>query len=415
MDILIKAAKLIDGTGSRSTSDAFILIRNGKIIEIGSQNDLSENLTSGFGKFQIMDFPEGTILPGLIETHSHMHCTGNSEASERMLLDTEEILIMRAVNAMRVSLLSGVTTMRDLGSLNSVAFAIKNAIINNVIQGPRILVAGTPITTTAGHCYFFGTEVNSEKEILEAVRKQVKLGADCIKIMSTGGNFTPRSNPRRAQFSLRFLQEAVEDAHRLEVPVASHCHGTEGIINSVNAGVDNLIHCSWISSNPSEGYDYREDVVDEIADKGIFVDPTIALGHLRQIDDPEADVFQRGGVFYDLDSRYEMLRDMWSKGFKFISGLDAGMHMGEFGTHYNSVLVMIEKMGVSPIDAIKCVSKNSAECLGILPETGTVEKGKYADLIVLSDDFEKNPNSLKQVDTVINKGVVVKKNQIPLI
>ena len=110
-----------------------------------------------------------------------------------------------------------------------------------------------------------------------------------------------------------------------------------------------------------------------------------------------------------------MLRDMWSKGVKFISGLDAGMHMGEFGTHYNSVLVMIEKMGVSPIDAIKCVSKNSAECLGILPETGTVEKGKYADLIVLSDDFEKNPNSLKQVDTVINKGVVVKKNQIPLI
>ena len=411
MDILIKGAKLINGTANSPSLNAFVLIRDKKIIDIGSQKKLPKRLE----KFRVLDFPNGTILPGLIETHSHMHCTGNKESLERMLLDSEETLIMRSVKAMRESLLSGVTTMRDLGSRNRVAFSIKEAIVNGVIEGPRILVAGTPITTTAGHCYFFGTEVNSQEEILQAVRNQVKLGADCIKIMSTGGNFTPRSNPRRAQFSLKLLQDAVEDAHRLEVPVASHCHGTEGIINSVSAGVDNLIHCSWISSNPSEGYDYREDVVDEIANKGIFVDPTIALGHLRQIDDPEADVFQPGGVFYDLDSRYKMLRDMWSKGVRFISGLDAGMYMGEFGTHYNSVLVMIEKMGVSPIDAIKCVTKNSAECLGILQETGTVEKGKSADLIVLSDDFEKNPDSLQQVDTVINKGEIVKENQIPLI
>ena len=411
MDVLIKGAKLIDGTGDSPSLNSFVLVRDKKIIDIGSQKKLPKHLE----KFRVLDFPNGTILPGLIETHSHMHCTGNKESLERMLLDSEETLIMRSVKAMRESLLSGVTTMRDLGSRNRVAFSIKEAIVNGIIDGPRILVAGTPITTTAGHCYFFGTEANSQEEILHAVRRQVKLGADCIKIMSTGGNLTPRSNPRRAQFSLQLLQDAVDDAHRLEVPVASHCHGTEGIVNSVNAGVDNLIHCSWISSNPSEGYDYREDVVDEIADKGIFVDPTIALGHLRQIDDPEADVFQPGGVFYDLDARYEMLRDMWEKGVRFISGLDAGMYMGEFGTHYNSVLVMIEKMGVSPIDAIKCVTKNSAECLGILQETGTLEKGKSADLIVLSDDFEKNPDSLQKVDTVINKGEIVKENQIPLI
>ena len=411
MDVLIKGAKLIDGTGDSPSLNSFVLVRDKKIIDIGSQKKLPKHLE----KFRVLDFPNGTILPGLIEPHSHMHCTGNKESLERMLLDSEETLIMRSVKARREALLSGVTTMRVLGSRNRVAFSIKEAIVNGNIDGPRILVAGTPITTTAGHCYFFGTEANSQEEILHAVRRQVKLGADCIKIMSTGGNFTPRSNPRRAQFSLQLLQDAVDDAHRLEVPVASHCHGTEGIVNSVNAGVDNLIHCSWISSNPSEGYDYRDVVVDEIADKGIFVDPTIALGHLRQIDDPEADVFQPGGVFYDLDARYEMLRDMWEKGVRFISGLDAGMYMGEFGTHYNSVLVMIEKMGVSPIDAIKCVTKNSAECLGILQETGTLEKGKSADLIVLSDDFEKNPDSLQKVDTVINKGEIVKENQIPLI
>ena len=411
MDILIKGAKLIDGTGNSSSVDVFVLIRGEKIIDIGFQKNLPQNIE----KFRVLNFPNGTILPGLIETHSHMHCTGDKESLERMLSDSEETLIMRAVKAMRESLLSGVTTMRDLGSKNTVSFSIKEAIMNGVIPGPRILVAGTPITTTAGHCYFFGTEANSQEEILQAVRNQVKLGADCIKIMSTGGNFTPRSNPRRAQFSQKLLQNAVEDAHRLEVPVASHCHGTEGIVRSVNAGVDNLIHCSWISSDSSAGYDYRDDVVDQIVDKGIFVDPTIALGHLRQIDDPQADVFQPGGVFYDLDSRYEILRDMWNKGVRFISGLDAGMYMGEFGTHYNSVLVMIEKMGVSPIDAIKCVTKNSAECLGILQETGTVEKGKSADLIVLSDDFEKNPDSLQQVDTVIKQGEIVKKNQISLI
>ena len=174
-------------------------------------------------------------MPGFIEMHSHIHCSAETNAYHHATTESNEILLTRGTKAVRDALLSGVTTMRDLGSKNEVVFPLRESIRSGIIPGPRLLVAGTPITTTGGHCNMFGSEADTEEEVTKAVRKQLKLGADHIKIISTGGGFTPGTNVRAPQYSSQILKAAVEDAERLGLKVSAHCHATQGVVNCVNA------------------------------------------------------------------------------------------------------------------------------------------------------------------------------------
>jgi len=403
--LIIKADRIIDGLGKKPIEKAAVLVENGRIKAVDTQAKLSAASEGA----EVINAAGGSIVPGFIEAHSHMHCASGADAYDVLMSDDHDTLIMRSAKAVRAALLSGVTTMRDLGSKNEVALPIKRAVQKGVMPGPRLLVAGTPLTTTAGHCWMFGTIADTKEELVTAVRRQVMLGADCIKIMSTGGNFTPRSNTRRAQYSAETLAAAVQDAERLGVRVSAHCHGAEGVRNCVEAGVHNLIHCTWLSADPSKTYDYDVRVVDTMAKKGLYVDPTIALGPRRQEVDPDADVFKHGGGFADMDRRHEILRDMWDRGVKFVTGLDAGMHMGDFGTHAYVPQFMVEKMGISPMDAIVSNTRTTAECLGVLGETGTLQPGKSADIVVVDGDPSKDITMLHRVSTVVGQGRLVKR------
>ncbi len=406
MKLLIKADRLIDGVGNEPLERAAILIEDGGITTVDTQAHLDSLPTDGV---DVLDVGNQTIMPGLVEAHTHMHCTGEPDAFEKIFSDDEDTLLLRASKAVRASLISGVTTMRDLGSRNQVAFPIRQAIDDGVIPGPRLLVAGTPITTTAGHCNMFGTEADTQDEVVTAIRNQAKLGADCIKMMSTGGNFTPRSNVRAAQYPESTLRAAVQDAERLGLTVAAHCHGTVGVRNCVAAGIHHLIHCSWLAADPADEYDYDPALADTIAENGTYVDPTIALGRLRYLANPDADVFKPGGAFSNLDERYRILRDMWDRGVKLIAGLDAGMQEGRFGSHATVPQVMVEELGISPMDAIKCSTSVSAEALGVLPVTGTIEVGKSADVIVVDGDPSQDIAALHRVTTVVAEGTVAKR------
>ena len=403
--LIVEAGKLIDGTGAEAMERGAVIVEDGRISAIASAGELA---AGSIEHATVVDVPGGTVVPGLIDTHTHMHCSAGADTFRQVTTDSDEVLLLRAAEATRAALASGVTTMRDLGSKNEVAFRIRQSIEDGIIPGPHLRVAGTPITTTAGHCYMFGTEADTEDEVVTAVRRQVKLGADCIKIMSTGGNFTPRSNVRQVQYPATTLHAAVKDAERLGVPVAAHCHSAEGVRNCVEAGVHNLVHCTWISADPSEGFDYDPKVADAIAEKELFVDPTIAVSHLRRIESPDLPIFQPGGIFADLDARYEILRDMWDRGVRFVAGLDAGMQGGRFGEHAATAEVMVEKMRVTPIEALTCSTKTSAACLGVSDETGTLEVGKRADILVVDGDVATDVKALRQVHTVVKAGRVVK-------
>ena len=410
MRTVLKAARLIDGTGAEPVADAALVVENGKIVSVGSRETLPP--TPG-GETDVVETPGGTILPGFIEMHSHIHCSAESDAYRHVTTESDEVLLMRAVQAVRAALTSGVTTMRDLGSKNQVAFPVRQAIEDGIIPGPRLLVTGTPITTTGGHCNMFGTEADTASEVVQAIRSQFKLGADWIKIMSTGGGFTPGTNIRAPQYPAETLRDAVVDAERLGLQVAAHCHATAGVRNCVEAGVHNLIHCTWLSEDPDEGYDYDPDVADTIAEKGLFVDPTLALVRLNNLRDPER--ARARAAERDPDRRFEILRDMWDRGVKFVTGMDSGMTNARFDDFAYIPEVMVDSMGVSPMEAIVCSTKTSAECLGILEETGTLEPGKDADVVVVQGDPLTDIRALHSVDTILKRGSLVKRNGETLI
>ena len=194
-----------------------------KFLKVCTSDQLTE---SDKNDAHILTVPGGSILPGFIEMHSHIHCSSEADAYEHITTESNETFLLRGTQAVRAALSSGVTTMRDLGSRNEVVFPLRQGISDGIIPGPRLLVAGTPITTTGGHCNMFGTEANTSAEVVKAIRNQFKLGADCIKIMSTGGGFTPGTNVRAPQYTSEVLKNAVDDADRLGLKVAAHCHAT---------------------------------------------------------------------------------------------------------------------------------------------------------------------------------------------
>ena len=410
MKYIIQSDRLIDGSGSIPAQNRVIVIENDKISKICASSELTE---ADKNQAEIISVPGGSILPGFIEMHSHIHCSSEADAYEHITTESNETFLLRGTQAVRSALASGVTTMRDLGSRNEVVFPLREGITNGIIPGPRLLVAGTPITTTGGHCNMFGTEANTSEEVVKAIRQQFKLGADCIKIMSTGGGFTPGTNVRAPQYSADILKKAVNDAERLGLKVAAHCHAAEGVKNCVEAGIHNLIHCSWLSSNPSELYDYDGDIADQIAEKGIYVDPTLALSHLNKLRGRA--IRPDSGAMRDPEKRFEILRDMWDRGVKFVTGMDSGMTNAHFNDFAYIPEVMVNNMYISPLEAITCATKTSAECLGMEDEIGTLEAGKSADVIVVNGNPLEDITKLHDVNTIISQGTLVKKENTLLI
>ena len=404
MKIVLKADRLIDGTGADPIPSAALVIEKGRIAQVTTQDNL--RVAPGEEVDEI-ELKGGSIMPGFVETHSHIHCSAEADAYRHVTTESDQVLLMRAVQAVRAALSSGVTTMRDLGSKNQIAFPIRQAIQDGIIPGPRLLVAGTPITTTGGHCNSFGTEADALEEVVHAIRQQFKLGADCIKIMSTGGGFTPGTNTRAAQYPVDTLRAAVEDAERLGLRVAAHCHAAAGVRNSVEAGVHNLVHCSWLAADPAKGYDYDPSVADTIAEKGIYVDPTIALRYLNEL---RGRVRPPSTASLDPKRRLEILRDMWDRGVKFVTGMDSGMTNARFDDFAYIPQAMVEKLEISPMEAIVCATKTSAECLGILNETGTLEVAKAADVVIINGDPTTDIRAMHSVSTIVKDGQVVKRN-----
>lgn len=410
MKYIIQSDRLIDGSGSTPLQKGAIVIEGDKISKICTSNELTD---ADKNQAEVLSVPGGSILPGFIEMHSHIHCSSEADAYEHITTESNETFLLRGTQAVRAALSSGVTTMRDLGSKNEVVFPLREGINRGIVPGPRLLVAGTPVTTTGGHCNMFGTEANTSEEVVKAIRQQFKLGADCIKIMSTGGGFTPGTNVRAPQYSSEILKKAVNDAERLGLKVAAHCHAAEGVKNCVEAGIHNLIHCSWLSSNPSELYDYDGDVADLIAEKGIYVDPTLALSHLNKLRGkairPDAPAMR------DPEKRFEILRDMWDRGVKFVTGMDSGMTNAHFDDFAYIPEVMVKNMHISPLEAITCSTKTSAECLGMEEEIGTLEAGKSADVIVVNGDPSEDITKLHDINTIISQGTLVKRENTLLI
>jgi imidazolonepropionase-like amidohydrolase len=405
--LILRAPRLWDGVHAEPLRDAALVIRDERI----------ESVRQGLGpvegeageEVRTVEVADGTILPGFVEGHTHMHCSpAASNIPNQVLADSEQRALLRATACVRTLVSVGVTTVRDIGSRNSVAFAVRDAIRDGIILGPRMLVSGAPITTTGGHFWYMGNEADSEDEVRQAFRRQVRAGADFIKIMVTGGGTTPGTNPRRAQYSLRHMQAAVEEKQRLQKGIVAHCHATEGIGNAAEAGVDTIVHCSWMA--PEDGTDFDRRILERIIERGIFVDPTLAV-YYRSVERRLAHADEDPGLEAVLAGRREkaqIMREMWEQGARFITGTDSGMPNTEFADWALSAQLFVEELGLSFADTLAAATRICAEALGLQDETGTLEPGKAADAVIVRGDPSARITALFEVDTVVLAGRLVK-------
>ena len=397
-----------------------VRIVNSKIDDVLPASSLPSDIEE---TSEIVQLGDVSLMPGLVDAHCHMHCSATADAQKLALEEKDDILrlTMRAVSAMRKAVLAGTTTIRDIGSRNEVAFPVKQAIKDGAIPGPRLLVAGTPITITAGHCWFFGSQADTADEVAKAVRNQVRQGADAIKIMSTGGMFTPTANPRLPQYPAETLAVAVREAARSGITVASHCLSAAGVKNSVEANVHNLIHARWLSQDTSQGLEFDIDIAKRMADQGQWVDPTIGhgmLGHeaaARGEAPPRAIHWSVAENNVPDEAHAETLNQMRDVGVRFTSGLDMGMPHGTHDRSAANAWAAVELLGWDNWDALRMATIDTAEALGIDDEVGSITAGKVADLAAFDGDPGENIRDMDRASTVIQRGNVIKLRDVALV
>jgi imidazolonepropionase-like amidohydrolase len=392
--------------------DHAVLVEGGRILAVLPQAELPADAAD---TGRVHDLGDVSLLPGLVDVHAHMHCSATPDAYRLVTTEPEPRLLLRAAANLRAVLLSGVTTLRDLGSRNEVAFPVRDAIRDGVIPGPRLLVAGTPITTTAGHCWMFGTEADTLDQVVAAVRRQKKLGADCIKVMATGGMFTPTANPRTVQYPVETLRAAVREAERLDLPLAAHTLSAEGNRACVEAGVHHLIHGRWYSADPRKGLEYDPAVADRMAAQGQWVDVTFGH-HLLGLEAVECGQAAPAPAHWSvaaapvpMEEHLAVTRDMRARGVRFTTGLDMGMAHARFDASAANARAFAKWLGYTPWQALAAATVDSAEALRLGREVGALRPGLAADLLAVAGDPARDLACLADARDVVLTGRPVKR------
>jgi imidazolonepropionase-like amidohydrolase len=334
------------------------------------------------------DYPGSTILPGLIDSHVHLAFDGGPNPAARMRAETDEQQLMLMLHSARQLLGVGVTTARDLGGRGYLAVAVRDAIAAGLARGPRLVVAAAPVTVTGGHCWFMGGEADSEDDLRRVVRTHHKHGADLIKVMSTGGFMTEGSAPWYAQFTTAQLAVIVEEAARVDKPVAAHAHGIEGIRRAVEAGVTTIEHCSFVTETNERRF--TEALAARIAERGMFVCPTIS-GSAPYI-------AELTGV--EVGAHVKAMHDM---GVRIIAGTDAGV---DNNPHHQYVggLEYLVTLGFRPAQVLAMATTEAAAALGLGAVIGRLAPGYDADLIVVPGDPQAGISVLRELRRVIARG-----------
>ncbi|QFQ99307.1 amidohydrolase family protein [Streptomyces phaeolivaceus] len=386
--MLITAGRVLVGSGTY-LDDGAVLIEGDSITAVGPRAQIAERAGSDV---MHLAFPEGTVVPGLIDAHVHLAFDGGADPVATLHESSDETLLQDMRRRAEQLLHSGVTTVRDLGDRSGLALRLDAEIADGSAAGPRIVSAGTPATPPGGHCHFLGGEVSGVEEVRDLVRRNITAGATVIKAMVTGGGLT-KDGPKswQSQFTPEELTSLVDEAHQAGVPVAAHAHGTEGITAAVEAGVDTIEHCTWMTS---DGFDLRQDVLKRIIDQGVAVCPAVSP-HWQML--PRFFGEERAAVMFDL------VRQMAEAGAKLIAGTDAGVQRAGFDGLVPA-LSFYAHLGLPNSKILDMATTDAAGALGLGETTGRIAPEFRADLLVIDGDPLEDLTALKAVRTVVAAG-----------
>ena len=396
---LIRADALLDGTGAPAIrGGAAVLIENDTIREVGPRDVVSAPASA-----EIVEHHDATILPGIVDGHVHL-MLGVPDDRFHVLArrGRAQLFAWGAANA-QACLAAGLTTIFDCGGPVNGTMLLRDAIRDGLVGGPRVLAAGAPITTTAGHCHWLGNRADTRDEVVKATRKMVQQGADFIKVMATGGSLTPASNRYTPQYAQEELSALAAEAHRLNRRVVAHCNAAEGIRRSTAAGIDILAHCNWLGPT-IEYLDYDDAVARKMGEQEMFVDFNIggAIGPLKGRDGVLREWPHDGPV---PETRWEIGRQMQRYGVRVYLTSDA---IGrEYDTLPRSVISMPDRFGDTPSDLISRITSVPALALGLQDQIGTLKPGLSADVLVVRGDAERDLRGLSCPEMVYLRGDLV--------
>ena len=395
-----RAARVANDALDGWLPDHAVAVSDGRIVDVVRGDQAAAGATTDLG--------DVSLLPGLVEAHTHVSCPPRVDAFDVITGEPSERPAFRAAAAVGAVLRSGVTTMRDLGAPNDIVFPLRDAIADGVVPGPRLLAAGAPITRTTDHCWFWGGEADTPEQVRAAAQRRVDLGADVIKVMASGGNFTPTSNPRWLQYPSEVLRIIVETGRSAGIEVAAHTHSAAGVRASVEAGVRHLIHGRWLSDDPERSFDYDPALGQRIADEGVWVNPTIGLGLLASEARERGDATPRRNPNLSgpspREEGLEILRDLRDRGVRFTSGLDMGMAYADFHLAAAEARAFGRDLGFSPWQCIRLMTCDSAEALGWGDKIGRLRRGYEADLAAFAGDPGADAAQLHAPTAVIQAG-----------
>ncbi|MCS0592428.1 amidohydrolase family protein [Massilia norwichensis] len=399
--VAVRAGKLVDVVAGKVLENQTILIAGERITAVGPS--ASVNVPAGA---ELVDLSGATVLPGLIDAHTHL--TGNAAHHGYETLGTADIrAALYGAHAARLTLEAGFTTVRNVGASGFGDVALRDAINEGELPGPRMRVSGYPLGIQGGHCdnnllpYEFHAQelgvADGPWAARAKVREMAKYGADTIKICASGGVLSKGDEPGAQQYTLEEMKAIVEEAHKLGRRVAAHAHGASSIRDAILAGVDSVEHASLVDD---EGIRLAREkgtyFVMDIYNDDYILQEGAKAGMLQESLDKERALGQL---------QRDNFRKAFKGGVKMAFGTDAGVY--PHGDNARQFRYMVQ-YGMTPMQAIQAATINAADLLGWKDRIGSVQPGKYADLIAVAGDPLKDPAELTRVNFVMKGGAVVK-------
>lgn len=387
---IVKNVRIIDGVSEKPLVGQALMVTGDRISRMGSESEVltSSDIPAGA---DILDAGGRTLVPGLINAHEHLTWRRTPGSwTDRVVSRSPSWFIARGAGHALLSILEGVTTVRDVGAKDDSALVLRDAIDEGILVGPRILSCRQTIAITGGHAYETSVVADGADGVRKAVREQILLGADFIKLMASGGAVAKnRDFPWSPQFTDEEMRAAFEEAHRQDRLTTVHCHPASQIRAAVEAGVDCIEHGALIDEQTAEF----------LAERNVPLVPTLAAkeSFLVHGERYKRDAAAIEKIRTERPATIEKWQRIRETGVRLVAGVDS---LGDL----NLELSLFVEIGMTPNEAIISATSHAAEAIGMIDKIGTIETGKYADMVLVDGDPLDDINQLKNIAWVMKGG-----------